>query len=167
MTTAISSQTVPAVCPVEAGSPPPASTPVLPSPKRGRGRPKGSVRANNATLSPHILINDQRVTWSMIKYVYKRLHCDWDNTIDAFWKARNATGSNGIYRYIMSGFTPGKKGPAWIHLPSRDREEGKMESIRQWWFKLYVPSSKNKATIAINSDEVKNMLESLSEKFGI
>jgi len=134
--------------------------------KRGRGRPPGSCNRNRSghshSLSPAIIINDQRVTWAFIKLVYKRLHCDWDDTADAFWKARRATGSNGIYRYIMSGFKPSPQGAPWICRPSVDRENGRMESIRQWWIGLYTPSNKTAArTISSKYPEVKMMLENL------
>jgi hypothetical protein len=156
----------PTAAPVEAGTITPASTPPI---RRGRGRPPGSKnkRTGNRPIAPHIIINEQRIYWSAIKQIYKRLGCNWDTTIDAFWKARHATGSNGIYRYTMSGFAPGKYGPAWIHLPSKERENGQMESIREWWIALYKPSEKRLKTIAIQKADVACMLASLTESLSL
>ena len=151
--------------------------------KRGRGRPKGSRNKKKpdgyfATTgkprpavkhAPGIVINGNRVAWSFIKLIYRRLHCDWDDTIDAFWKARHCTGSNGIQRYIMSGFKPDKTtGKPWILNPSNERENGKMESIRQWWLKLYTPSERlNKRGHAFHTPEIKQMLETLIDGMSI
>lgn len=124
-----------------------------------RGRPK------KLHPSPFITISDQMVTWSFIKFVYKRLGCSWDDTIDAFWKARHCKGSNAIYRYIMSGFRPTARGVVWIKLPSKEREQGKMESIREWWLTHYQPKRQNNIICA--NQEIKSMLDNLAEKFSI
>lgn len=121
------------------------------------GRPKSTK------LAPYITISDQRVAWSFIKYVYKRLGCDWDDTIDAFWKAREATGSNAIYRYVMAGFKPGKNRVPWNSTPSKEREAGRMGKIRRWWLNLYTPSAKKRDTLSVKSPEVKTMLDRLSD----
>lgn len=126
-----------------------------------RGRPR------KTTPAPYIVINDQQVTWPFIKFVYKRLGCSWDDTIDAFWKARKATGSNGIYRYVMAGFKKTSRGIAYNTIPSKEREEGKMEKIALWWRKLYAPSEKSRATIAVQSADVKYMLESLCDSMTV
>lgn len=131
------------------------------APRRPRGRPSA------ARMAPHIVIGGQRVTWAFIKSVYKRLGCSWDDTIDAFWKARGTTGSNGIYRYITAGFQPGKNGVPWITLPSRERENGQMASIYLWWEKLYTPAGARQETISAASDEVRSMLADLTEKLGM
>lgn len=116
---------------------------------------------------PHILINGNKVTWAFIKLVYKRLHGDWDDTIDAFWKARNCTGANGIQRYIMSGFKRDENGRQWIAMPSKERENGKMEKIREWWLNLYKPSRTDArpsvSTVSTAIPDVKSMLETLTE----
>jgi hypothetical protein len=65
---------------------------------------------------------------------------DWDETMDAFWKARNANGYNGVVKYVMRGFIQNDKGIRYITLPSKERENGKMESIRAWWNSLYTRS---------------------------
>ena len=91
------------------------------------------------------------------------MRCDWDDTIDAFWKARNATGANGIYRYIMSGFKPTSRGVPWITLPSKERENGKMQSIRDWWGALYKPSENRPNTLSLKSADVKDMLSNLTD----
>lgn len=151
--------------------------------KRGRGRPKGSSNKKKPDgffastensrhvkpLAPAITINGTRITWSFIKLVYKRLHCDWDDTIDAFWKARRCIGSNGIQRYIMSGFKPDKNtGKPWILSPSNERENGKMESIRLWWIKLYTPTEQlTTRSRKYHTPEVKQMIDSLVDGMAI
>lgn len=142
------------------------------APRRPRGRPKKYAGAN--AFASCIFISNQRVTWSFIRYVYKRLGCDWDAAIDAFWKARNTTGDNGIYRYIMAGFKPSLNRPAYITQPSAEREAGKMESIRDWWLKFYTPRRRE----AIGTEnvlplpqqpyhEIKSMIDMLTEKFSL
>jgi hypothetical protein len=37
----------------------------------------------------------------------------------------------------MSGLRKGKGGERWMLVPSRERWDGKMESIRDWWMGLY------------------------------
>ncbi len=135
---------------------------------RKRGRPPGSKNFAAATPrpAPHIIISDQRVTWAFIKLIYKRLRCDWDDTIDAFWKARHTTGSNAIQRYIMAGFKPGKNGRPWILQPSREREEGKMENLREWWIQLYRPSRQctdARPCVSTGMPDIASMIEQLSQ----
>jgi hypothetical protein len=69
--------------------------------------------------------------------VNKAAHTDWDDTIDAFWKARNATGYNAIQKYVLKGLLADKNGRQYILIPSKERENGQMESIRTWWETLY------------------------------
>jgi hypothetical protein len=121
-----------------------------------RGRPR------TQTPSPGIIINGQHITWAFIRKVYNMLGKSWDDTADAFFKARNCTGENGIYRYINAGFRSNKTGIKYITLPSKEREAGKMESIRDWWIQLYQP--KHDSTVSAEHAEVKTMLDSLLQK---
>lgn len=161
------------------------------APPRPRGRPRKispppayisnvlppALSSTPPEPAPHILINSQPITWAFIRLVHKRLGNDWDITIDAFWKARRATGYNGIYRYIMAGLrsaetpAPGSvptnsksaySTKPWIYHPSSDREAGRMENIREWWLSLYTPSTA-KATA---SAEVQSMVDAIAAKFG-
>jgi hypothetical protein len=84
-----------------------------------------------------VTINGQKISWAFIQKVRGLLKGDWDDTIDAFWKARNAKGQNGIVKYIMVGFVPDKAGKRYIMLPSNERENGQMQAIRDWWSSLY------------------------------
>jgi hypothetical protein len=141
-------------------------------PRRPRGRPRKTPRTGARfgtaeSPAPHITINGHRVTWSFIIFVHKRLH-DWDDTIDAFWKARNATGPNGIYRYVMAGFSPGKNRVPWNTVPSREREEGKMEKIRDWWIGLYTPAGNRRtATLSVDAPDVATMMRCLVDGMGM
>ncbi|MBN1131197.1 MAG: hypothetical protein JXA71_19560 [Chitinispirillaceae bacterium] len=80
-----------------------------------------------------IIINEQKITWASVQMVRRMCGGDWDQTIDAFWKARKATGRNGVMRYVLRGLVPNDKGVLYSLLPSPERERGQMESIRQWW----------------------------------
>ena len=166
-------------------------------PKRPRGRPRlvGAGLASAHPVAPAdshkpvqtpgrvsppsppaITINNQPITWAFIRRVYNALGNDWDNVADAFWKARNATGHNAIYRYISAGMrvpSPGsipsgskRSTTPWISLPSRDREQGRMDLIREWWIHLYTPSARRTAAIAEQSSEVQSMIDAIAAKFG-
>jgi hypothetical protein len=90
---------------------------------------------------PGIIINGQKVSWSFIQFVRnKKLGGDWDQTINAFLVARKSTD---IIKYVQTGFKPDKDGKLYSLLPSKEMNDGKMESIRQWWEGLYKPSTKN------------------------
>jgi hypothetical protein len=90
---------------------------------------------------PGIVINGQRVPWSFIQFVRnKKMGGDWNQTINAFWQARNAPN---IIKYVQMGFKPDKNGRIYSLLPSKEMNDGKMEMIRQWWEGLYKPSAKN------------------------
>jgi hypothetical protein len=80
-----------------------------------------------------IIINDQTITWASVQMVRRMCGGDWDQTIDAFWKARNATGKNAVMRYVIAGFAKSETGLRYSLLPSAERERGQMEHIRQWW----------------------------------
>lgn len=81
-------------------------------------------------------INDQIIPWSFVYQVNKLCNGDWDDTIDCFWKARHAVGTSGIHKYIKAGFKL-RNGIAYMRLPSKERESGKMDSLRQWFDTLY------------------------------
>lgn len=108
------------------------SVPVAP-PRRGPGRPKSTSTAPKIGLT----ISDQVIPWSFVFYVKKLCHGDWDTVMDCFWKARYIKGSNGIQRYIRAGLKPGKFGTRYILLPSKERENGQMDNIREWFNSLY------------------------------
>lgn len=84
-----------------------------------------------------IKIGSQIIPWSFVRMVNNAAKGDWDNTIDAFWKARNATGYNAIQKYITKGLIADGNGRRYILVPSKERENGQMESIRTWWEGLY------------------------------
>lgn len=96
-------------------------------------------------MGKHPTINGQQISWGMVRKVNKMLGGDWDSTIDAFWKARNARGYNGIIRYVMRGFVPDEKGIRYSMLPSNERENGQMEAIRDWWKSTYQTVTKEKS----------------------
>lgn len=80
-----------------------------------------------------IIINEQKITWASVQMVRRMCGGDWDQTIDAFWKARKATGRNGVMRYVLRGFVANDKGARYSLVPSKERENGQMENIREWW----------------------------------
>jgi hypothetical protein len=91
---------------------------------------------------PGITINEQKIPWSFIQFVRnKKMMGDWDQTINAFWQARNHPT---IIKYVQMGFKPDKNGRIYSLLPSKEMNEGKMERIRLWWKGLYKPSTKQK-----------------------
>lgn len=84
-----------------------------------------------------IKINGQEIPWSFVFQVRGRFKGDWDDTMDCFWKARNAQGVDGIRRYINAGWKPGKDGKRYNFMVSKERENGQMTAIRDWWDSLY------------------------------
>jgi len=90
-------------------------------------------------------INGQKVPWSAVQKVRRMCGGDWDQTIDAFWKARNATGPNAILRYVMHGFVKNDAGIRYSLLPSKERERGQMENIREWWRDMVAKEAPKKA----------------------
>ncbi len=106
-----------------------------------------------------LTINGQEITWPFIMKVRNMFKGDWDNTLDAFWKARDAKGQNGIQKYIMCGFIPDKMGKRYMLMPSKERENGQMESIREWWHRLYERHPKT-PMVSIKS-ALKDWVESL------
>lgn len=92
-----------------------------------------------------IEMSGQKISWSFIQKVRRLCGGDWDQTLDAFWKARSATGENGIMKYIMKGFVLNAAGVRYILLPSPEMNSGRMESIRSWWAGLLAPHQKASA----------------------
>jgi hypothetical protein len=80
-----------------------------------------------------VVIEDQVIPWSVIQRVRRLCGGDWDQTIDAFWKARGAKGKDGIIKYVLAGFRKGHGGNKYSLLPSKEANDGKMEMIRTWW----------------------------------
>ena len=78
-------------------------------------------------------INGIEIEWSFVALVKKKCGGDWDQTIDAFWKARGAKGKDGIIKYVLAGFRKGHGGNKYSLLPSKEANDGKMEMIRTWW----------------------------------
>lgn len=80
-----------------------------------------------------VTINNQKIAWSFIFMLRKKLGGSWDSTMDAFWQARNAEGENGITKYIIKGLQPDAQGRRYILYPSKEREAGNMQKVRDWW----------------------------------
>jgi hypothetical protein len=98
------------------------------------------------TAKNSVTINGQLIPWSFVWRVHTLCGKDWDETIDCFWKARHCTGDNGIQRYIMSGFKPDERGNKFMLRPSKERESGKMDTLRTWWEGLYTRRRKPEFT---------------------
>jgi hypothetical protein len=88
----------------------------------------------------HISINNQQISWAFVQKVRTDLGGDWERTIDAFWKARKATGKYGVVAYIKGGFRPDKKGNRYNMLPSKERDRGlnsqEWNGVMLWWREL-------------------------------
>jgi hypothetical protein len=102
----------------------------------------------NQVADVGITINGQKISWATVQKVRSMFRGDWDDTMDAFWKARNAKGVNGVVKYVMKGFLPDAKGVRYSMVTSKERENGQMESIRRWWNSLYQVKPK-KTTMSI------------------
>jgi hypothetical protein len=94
------------------------------------------------TPQPGIIINGQLIPWAFIMRIRKYCCGDWDRTIDVFWKAKSATGDNGIIRYIQRGLVPNDRGVRYALVPSLEFENRRIDEIRQWWKSLYKPAKK-------------------------
>ena len=84
-------------------------------------------------MKSHLTINNQPVPWSFIGKVKRQLNGDMDTVIDLFWKARNHPD---VIRYVAKAIVDGH----WSH-ESRERENGQMETVREWWQRLYEPKN--------------------------
>ena len=106
--------------------------PVQPPGRAPLSSPKPKAPPSGLSIGEHI------VPWSFVWKVHGLCRKDWDDTIDAFWKARNATGKNGIQKYILCGFRPGADGKKYMHTRCKERRDGKMDNLRSWWNGLYI-----------------------------
>jgi hypothetical protein len=109
-------------------------------------------------------INGQSIPWSFVYKIHTLCSKDWDATIDCFWKAKHCIGANGIQRYIMCGFKPDKFGNKFMLRLSKERENGQMESLRNWWMKLYV---RKRTADAAQSASLSDMMAMLAGKFSL
>ena len=106
-----------------------------------------------------IVINGQAIPWAFIQRV-RTQHCggDWPRTIDVFYKARNATGTNGIVRYIQKGLVENDRGVRYSLIPSPEFEEPRRRTlIMQWWEGLYKTAPTRKEPTRAR-DTLKSML---------
>ena len=116
--------------------------------------------AGSMNEAPHIVINSQKIPWSFIQFVrIKKMKGDWDQTINAFWQARNHPT---IIKYIQMGFKPDKNGRIYSLLPSKEMNDGKMDMIRKWWDSLYKPAQK-KQGVATIKDALRAMLTEMEK----
>lgn len=127
-----------------------------------------------------ITINGNLLPWSFVRRVWNKCGRDWEQTVDCFWKARNATGYAGIQKYIMAGFTSRDGGVPYMLQPSKDRQTpGGMQRLWSWWHGLYSRKIKNpivskiaamgereKPTATIRTDDVKSMKQIFADVFG-
>lgn len=119
-----------------------------------------------------VTINGNLLPWSFVRRVWNKCGRDWEQTVDCFWKARNATGPAGIQKYISAGFKSRGGGVPYMLQPSKEREQpGGMKKLWDWWHGLYIskrpaPAEKLISTVIIRTDEVKSMKEIFLEVFG-
>jgi hypothetical protein len=93
-----------------------------------------------------VYIEGQCIKWSVVQKIRRACGGDWDQTMDAFWKARNAKGENGIVKYVVRGLVKDTKGNQYSLLPSKEVNAGQMELIRIWWeTNVHKPKPKNDA----------------------
>ena len=98
------------------------------------------MAATKSKSSDSIIISGQQIPWSFVQRIANFVDRDWDRVMDIFWKSRDA---KNIMRYIQKGLIPNAEGKRYILYPSRERDNGKIESIRQWWHQnVYVPKRK-------------------------
>jgi hypothetical protein len=113
-----------------------------------------------------IVINGQKIHWSAVQMVRANCGGDWDQTIDSFWKARHATGKSAILRYVLRGFVKNEKGIRYSLLPSKEREHGQMESIRQWWRDAVAKEAPKKGEPSKVKDALREMLLEMAKALG-
>ena len=89
-----------------------------------------------------VLLEGQQIPWSVIQMVRRACGGDWDQTMDAFWKARLCKGPNSIVKFVVKGLVKNEVGVRYSLVTSKERENGQMEAIRQWWNKAYTPKPK-------------------------
>lgn len=94
------------------------------------------------TTHTGITINGQLIPWSFVHRVKRELGNEWDDTIDLFWRARNAKAPIGVVRYVSRALVRNADGRRWADDKSAERENGQMESLREWWETLYERKTK-------------------------
>lgn len=122
------------------------------------------ARPPSAKPQPGISINGQLIPWAFIQRIRKYCCGDWDRTMDVFYKARDATGDNGIIRYIQCGLVPNERGVRYALVPSMDFENRRIDLIRQWWQGLYKPADKRReptAARAIMKSALQDLIDSM------
>jgi hypothetical protein len=127
-----------------------------------------------------VTINGNLLPWSFVRRVWKKCGRDWEQTVDCFWKARNATGPAGVQKYIMAGFASRNGGVPYMLQPSKDRQTpGGMKKLWSWWHGLYtrkikdpvisrfasMSEAKNPVAV-VRSEDVKSMKDIFAEVFG-
>lgn len=122
-----------------------------------------TAKKKAATPKNSIEINGQLIPWSFVWRVHGLCGGEWDSTIDCFWKAKHCTGARGIQRYIMSGLKGKEYGDRWMLHPSRERGNGKMESLREWWKGLY----ERRRGAGKDGVDIGEMIAQLTGKFGM
>jgi len=110
-------------------------------------------------MAPFITINNQKIPWSFIQGVRKRMLGDWDQTINAFYMAKDHPN---IIAYIQKGFIPDEKGKKYSLMPCKEMNSGGIEKMRQWWDQLYKPKKKEK-DISIKSALRESILQMLGD----
>jgi len=100
----------------------------------------------NTKPKAFVVIEGQQIPWAIVQRVRGLCGGDWDQTIDAFWKARGAKGKDGIIKYVLAGFRRGSNGNKYSLLPSKEANDGKMELVRTWWNEyVYKPKPRKDA----------------------
>lgn len=119
-----------------------------------------------------ITINGNMLPWSFVRRVWNKCGRDWEQTVDCFWKARNATGPAGIQKYISAGFKSRNGGVPYMLQPSKERQSpGGMKKLWDWWHGLYTRKqpaapAAPAPVVVVRSDDVKSMKEIFTEVFG-
>lgn len=119
-----------------------------------------------------VTINGNLLPWSFVRRVWNKCGRDWEQTVDCFWKARNATGPAGIQKYIMAGFKSREGGVPYMLQPSKERQmPGGMKKLWSWWHGLYLrkrseSEQPQKPSATIRDTDVKSMKEIFAEVFG-
>lgn len=119
-----------------------------------------------------ITINGNMLPWSFVRRVWNKCGRDWEQTVDCFWKARNATGPAGIQKYIGAGFKSRNGGVPYMLQPSKERQlPGGMKKLWDWWHGLYVRKqpalpAAPAPVVVVRTDDVKSMKEIFTEVFG-
>lgn len=106
----------------------------------------------------YVVINNQQIYWSFIQKIRNQVfRGDWGRTIDAFWRARHATGENAVMRYMQQGLKADDKGRKYLLYPSETYVNNR-ESIMRWWNdEVYKPKRAGKKEPAKVADIFKQI----------